>query len=530
MTVIVAIQDARDQTEACLRRLTDEQTLPRDRYELVVVGPEEVLREEQVAERLRPGDQLIRHPSPNEFLLYNVAAERARGEVLFVIEAHCIAEPDCLERVLEFLRREGVAGASVRSVPVTGRPFADSEQQMFECAHLLADPKHYFTVLIHGFAIEKAVFELAGGFDHRLGEFSAMALSATLHSLGMRMGYATDAVVRHQYGMSMWEVFKYVRDFTEGEMRFRATEPPERVDLYLDESPEWIERRSFESTVAARLARGLAITRRAGRDGGSWRKRVTLRVQSARLRTRAYVGLRHRIARAYLRVSSRWLSAYLRKGGPREYEAYLAWWEAVISLSRIRFLHGQRRSFTQPPAGSRSWAIAAADERHLVGFHARERWQGRPFRWTSELSAVELDLSPGHYRVRLDLLPIATAGDSPTLLFDDTVVPIDDAGDPWAITFSLKPRMFRSAGRHWLTISADPLPGRTRAEGESRRLALPVCGLAIQPQGPFARLGQAAPPHPAPQHAGENGAIYAEGLVGHQRAGGPGREPADAAR
>ncbi len=533
LTVIVAVQDGRGQTEECLRRLSSEQTLARDRYELIVMAPERLGDLDRVvAAELRAGDQLVRHPSSNEFLLYNLAAERARGRFLFVIEAHCLAEPDCLEEVLDYVTREGMSGASVRSIPVANRELADSERQMFECSHLIADPEHWYTVLIHGFAIRREAFERAGGFDHRLGEFSAVALAATLHAEGFSIGYAPRAAVSHHYGMPLREVFAYVRDFTEGEMRFRATEAPAHVAAYLDQSPEWIERRLFEPGTAARLTHSFTVARRARRHSSPWRERVSMSMQTMRVRVRSVAGVRVRLAGAALQVAYRWLLALLWRGRGREFAAYLAWWQSVIRLSRVEYLHRHRRAMPTSPAGRRSWEVAAPDDRHLIGFHAVESRQGRQFRWTSELAAIELDLTPGRYDARLELAPFRPRGIAYnlTLLFDNVVIPLHPEIYGETVSFQLEPEMFRAdVERHWLVIAARPLPSHLLAKGEARRLGVPVCGLSFERRG-TGSLGDLPTSHAAPKQAGEDRAVHPERLVAAQeRPGGPRRKPAEAA-
>src|SRR5262245_60342093 len=71
-SVIVPLGAQRGQTEACLRGWTRDQTFPRDRYEVLVVGyppslqPREV---EVIRGLLSPPDRLLEHDQPHDLAL-----------------------------------------------------------------------------------------------------------------------------------------------------------------------------------------------------------------------------------------------------------------------------------------------------------------------------------------------------------------------------------------------------------------------------------------------------------------------------
>src|SRR5437667_9744604 len=104
LSVILPMQDSRGQAEACVRRLVHEQTLERDRYEIVLVAPNlEPSAEATARELVSPRDRIVACDSANEATMNNAGAASARAPILWFTEAHCLPEPTALEEALKFL-------------------------------------------------------------------------------------------------------------------------------------------------------------------------------------------------------------------------------------------------------------------------------------------------------------------------------------------------------------------------------------------------------------------------------------------
>ena len=98
-SVLLPLQEDRGEGEACVRAWSRDQTISRERYELVVLAPGlDPLLEQAVRPMLEPGDQWIVHATPSEWELFNMGAERARGRFVFPTEAHCVPSPTASSR------------------------------------------------------------------------------------------------------------------------------------------------------------------------------------------------------------------------------------------------------------------------------------------------------------------------------------------------------------------------------------------------------------------------------------------------
>jgi len=101
LSVIVPVRDGELQLPALFDSL-DAQTLPRERFEVIVVDNASTDRSAEVAERW--GAVVCREPRPGRARARNTAIRQARGERLAFIDADCVAEPgwlraldDCLD-------------------------------------------------------------------------------------------------------------------------------------------------------------------------------------------------------------------------------------------------------------------------------------------------------------------------------------------------------------------------------------------------------------------------------------------------
>ncbi len=111
VTVIIPAFNEERWLPVCLRRLTAG-TLPRDRYEILVIDNGSTDRTPEIAARF--ADRVITVKGGNVSTIRNQAATLARGEVLAFLDADCIPADDWLEAGL----------ASIHLEPcVTGAPY-----------------------------------------------------------------------------------------------------------------------------------------------------------------------------------------------------------------------------------------------------------------------------------------------------------------------------------------------------------------------------------------------------------------------
>jgi hypothetical protein len=488
LSVIVPLEDARGQAEACVRRLVSEQTLDRDRYEVIVPMPGEDPEAEARVRGLLDGerDRTIRHTSTNRYLLFNVGAEQARGEKLFFIEAHCVAEPGCLEKTLAFLEQNGYVGASCQSISWSETTVGGYEEELF--GHSLAwvtEPDHWYKVLIHGFAVEREAFDAVGGFDHHLGNLSDVALAATFEQGGYELGYAPEAIVNHFYKGDLRPTFEYLRNENHGEMDFRAEHPASYFTRYVPDAYEWKDRGTDRAT--ARRLRREAL--RALRSRGiPLRLRLTLAWVVAGRCGRPALGGRLRLGRAWAALAARWavLAARIGLGRP-SYAGYLRWWQAATRFSRLERLIPDGVPTRPWDAARGPLELGGADDRPLSGFHLVEELSGRRFRWGGPLAAIELELVPDTYRIQVDLLPVRDAQRDREIaaLFDGNLIRNDAiTRGPERISFGIDPGLFDpSRDSHSLTLACTPVPRRSRLR-DKRPLGLPVWAVTVETEAP----------------------------------------------
>src|SRR5689334_6489523 len=97
LSVVIPLEDPRGDVVDHLRTWTQDQSLARDRFQVVLGAdgrhPE---FERRVAGELEPQDEMVSVPDGTLMALYDCAARAARSPVLILTEAHVRAEPECL--------------------------------------------------------------------------------------------------------------------------------------------------------------------------------------------------------------------------------------------------------------------------------------------------------------------------------------------------------------------------------------------------------------------------------------------------
>jgi Glycosyltransferase like family 2 len=248
LSVVLTLVDHQGHGVECVESWARRQELPRERYEVIVVGSgAEREIEDQVRPLLTEHDRLLRHGSSEELELHDHGARAARGCWLLFTEAHTVAEPTCLSSLLEYLseHESGQAGACIRSTPDgSSHPVAKCEQRWYaEGFDQWSREGDWRKVTIRGFAIRRDAYLDAGGFEHRFGCFAETALAATLADRGHRLGYEPQAAIKHYDATRLGQLTGYVREYREGEIAYRATHPPDYCERYFGVLPPPMDRR-----------------------------------------------------------------------------------------------------------------------------------------------------------------------------------------------------------------------------------------------------------------------------------------------
>ncbi len=401
MSVLLPLQEDRSTGELSAHAWMHGQQAPRDAYEVVVLasGLDPDL-ERRVRPLLTEHDRWVEAATPDEYEMFNLGARIARGEHLFLTEAHCVPEPDCLAVMLEVLESRGLPGARGESRGEPRGVLGRLEHEVYG-EHLRpgADDDHWRKVLIHSLAIRRDVYLEVGGFPARYGDFSAWALAIALREAGHRLGFAHGSAVRHVYTGELGILAEHVRDFARGEMRYCREQPAGLRARYLDEAPEWTGRMASTRSGAAAALRAAVGARLASPWLAAMAAEHAAVVLAGPRATALWGGA----------VTSAWRArtaagALVRRPSRAAYERF---WEVTARAARRDYLAREDwAADSAPPAAARA-DLAAAEPGALIGFHGLEQVGGRPFRWTCGLAVVQLALEgAGTHRVEIGLLPL----------------------------------------------------------------------------------------------------------------------------
>jgi cellulose synthase/poly-beta-1,6-N-acetylglucosamine synthase-like glycosyltransferase len=199
ISVIVPAYNAETTLDDCLRALED-QMLPRERYEIIVVNDGST---DQTAEVARGHDvRLLRQPHAGPAAARNRGAANARGDLLLFTDADCAPTTTWIERLTDPFDDPEIVGA---------KGTYRTRQQGLVARFVQLEYEHKYTrmarqetidfVDTYSAAYRRDVFLANGGFDTIFPTISVedQELSFRLTRKGHRMVFVPDAVVYHHH-------------------------------------------------------------------------------------------------------------------------------------------------------------------------------------------------------------------------------------------------------------------------------------------------------------------------------------------
>lgn len=488
VSIVIPLTDARGDAVEHLSTWTDNQTHPRDRFQVVIAsdgGQPDVDRD--VAALLQPHDRFEVFSGASMIQLWNRAVELADCDWLLFTENHVQAEADCVEKAVEGIAANpGLDAASIEhghiAPNVTGqlgaRWFDEVYGEWFR-------PEQWQRLNLAGFVIRRDALRSVGGHEHRYGLFAAPLLSARLDERGAEVGHLPDARILHIQCHEIDEHHEHSADYVVGESEARTELPAVFAERYFGFRPLVWNRRSMESGSARRTAAIVAreLLRALRRRSGD--TRWLLHSLVARLPA-AIAGARPRRRLAELafalseRVSdARWVPRALR------YRAYLRAQDHVVRLAQLRWVE-RRSDGPAPTLGPGAHSIESVGEGGIVGVHGLERQDGHWFRWSEPVVTMRVESSAGE-RLRIDTGGLVGP-------------PLERIAAAYADTQRLREGDLSQRGAELVLelpeglttltlLSRPPPPGRE----EERELGLPI--FSVQLGG--------SPPRPQPAEAGE---------------------------
>lgn len=181
--------------ELCLASL-DRQTLPRERFEIVVADNASPCGLEALEAVVRGRAKVVvchdRGAGPNR----NAGVAASSGEILAFIDSDCVAEPEWLEHGLAGLPAYDFIGGKVKVLvdDPARKTAAEAFEAVFAFDFETYITKKGFTGAGNMFCARK-VFDQVGGF--RVGVSEDLEWSHRARGKGFRLGYVADAVVGH---------------------------------------------------------------------------------------------------------------------------------------------------------------------------------------------------------------------------------------------------------------------------------------------------------------------------------------------
>lgn len=208
ISIIVPVRNGAATLPACLDALAA-QTLPRDRYEVIVV--DDGSTDDTAALARRDGVNCVSIPNAGPAAARNHGARHARGEFLLFTDADCVPAPHWAEALLAAFADLAVVGAkgAYRTRERGLAPRFVQLEYLSKYERMARLPSIDF-IDTYSAAYRRDVFLANGGFDVSFPTPSVedQEFSFRLAGKGYRMVFAPQAVVYHRHDLTLAEYVK----------------------------------------------------------------------------------------------------------------------------------------------------------------------------------------------------------------------------------------------------------------------------------------------------------------------------------
>ena len=210
VSVIIPVYNDPDRLRLCLTCL-DQQTYPRDRYEVIVVDNGS---EESVAPIVAKFAfaRVVEEPRPSQYSARNRGVREARAEVLAFTDADCLPSPHWLEKGVEMLLSVsncGLVAGAVDLFPLNrAKPTATELYGMLYQApgqSRLTDQGKAVTANLFTF---RRVFESVGPFKEGIKTGGDIEWARRVAAAGYTLAFCQEALIRHPARRTLREVFR----------------------------------------------------------------------------------------------------------------------------------------------------------------------------------------------------------------------------------------------------------------------------------------------------------------------------------
>lgn len=484
ITVIVPLIDTRGDAAEHIRSWTQDQSLSRERYQVIVAAPPgDVELERRVSEVLTRHDRLLLVEG-DEIGLYDAAAAEADASWLLPTESHCLGQRDCLAEIVRAIEEEPELEALTLD---HGHIVHNAVDEL--CARWFGEvyeawerPGEWTRLNLVGFAIRRDAYLEEGGLDRRYGLFCSFLLSARMDLRGARIEHLSSARVDHVHTHGIREHHEHTADHAHGACEARATFDRAFCERYFGHAHTWANAGRFRGDVARPTARALtrATIRALGeRDSALPALACELArwLPAAALGARPYLAWRRQRFRAFELAAER-----LPLPGDASFRQYLRALEEIGQVTELEWIHDHDNRHTPALPAYGRWPVEELNGA-LVPAHGLETHEGRQFRWSEPACLITSEGVRGGGELRID-----TGGlrGSPLDYVRDVYVgsrriPREHLSEEEGRLHALLPKPDRARGTVPIALISKPLLPVKQGSADSRRLGLPVFSLELLP-------------------------------------------------
>lgn len=393
VSVILPMKDHRGYAERAVQGWTAAQRCDAESFELIILlSPQTASLESALRKLMRPHDKLLFFSTENEMELYHRGASAASGDILFFTEPHCVAEPQAIEETLRFFEHSDADGFCVRSSPLIVNTISAMESRMYDEGFVeWSKPDHWGKVILRGIVLRKGIYDAVGGFRYSYDRFSEWLLAADLRRRGHVLLYNPAVGVSHLYSHSFRLLDQFIREFTDGEIKFRLEDGGTAFCREFFGEPE---------EYADILSHDPALNRSALREAGkalvtspplSLAQRLTLAGCCIFLGLTEVRGRRSAAFSLFLRA----FAAKIATGFPLftkefRYRRFLRYWQCTTAYSRVRYVLMHGTAGSQETGMSADSSASEITAPKLANYYGLETWKGSAFRWSKPCSAIRV--------------------------------------------------------------------------------------------------------------------------------------------
>jgi hypothetical protein len=268
LAVLIPLVDFRGDSVAHLRTWTHEQTLPRERFQVVVATDGVDAKADTAVEALlSEHDVLERVPGADLISLWNAAASQASAPWLVITEAHCLADPACLGVIARAVDADpDLEAAMLEHGHVADTLAGDLCARWFQKIYSEWSQTDWAHLTFAGCVVRRDVFERHGPLDSRYWLFSSFMLSARLAEAGATVGSIRDARIFHVHNDTVREHHEHSASHVRGQFLARSENSPAFCERYFGHSGPWANRLRYRPEVSRPITRALtsALVRAVG--------------------------------------------------------------------------------------------------------------------------------------------------------------------------------------------------------------------------------------------------------------------------